>query len=90
MSPQIPHLNIVVAFAIAAVAGYAGFSLWIMWRNEDAALIGDVLGTWKSFAVLAFGFWMGSSSGGKAKDAAKAEAPSGTPADPVSVHEVAP
>lgn len=89
MNPQIPHLNIVVAFAIAAVAGYAGFSLWIMWRNEDAALIGDVLGTWKSFAVLAFGFWMGSSSGGKAKDAAKTDAPSGTPADPVSVHEVA-
>jgi len=25
-----------------------------------------VIGTWKSFAVLAFGFWLGSSSGGKA------------------------
>lgn len=90
MNQQIPHLHIIVAFAVAAVFGYAAFSLWIMWRNEDAALIGDVLGTWKSFAVLAFGFWMGSSSGGKAKDAGKADAPTGSIADPINVQEAKP
>ena len=90
MNPQIPHMRIVVGFAIAAVVGYLAFSVWIVWRNADAAVIGDVIGTWKSFAVAAFAFWMGSSSGGKVKDANKVEAPSGTPADPVSVHEVQP
>lgn len=64
----IPHLRIVVLFSLMAVLGYAGFSVYVMNWSGDAALRGDVLGTWKSFAVLAFGFWMGSSSGGKAKD----------------------
>lgn len=65
-----PHLRVVVASSIAAIAGYAVFSLWVVLYSGDAALKGDVIGTWKSFAVLAFGFWLGSSSGGKAKDGA--------------------
>ena len=65
---RIPHLPIVVAFCVAAVAGYAAFSWWVVFVEGDPAMTGDVIGTWKSFAVLAFGFWLGSSSGGKAKD----------------------
>ena len=65
---QVPHLRIVVGATIAAIAGYAAFSLWAVFCSGDAALIGDVIGTWKSFAVLAFGFWLGSSSGGKAEE----------------------
>jgi hypothetical protein len=83
-------MRTVITFAIAAVLGYLFFSVWIVWRDADAAVIGDVIGTWKSFAVAAFAFWLGSSSGGKAKDATKLDAPSGTPLDPVSVHEVQP
>lgn len=64
-SPKIPHLHIVLAASAAAIAGYAGFSIWAVIWSGDAALRGDVIGTWKSFAVLAFGFWLGSSSGGK-------------------------
>lgn len=65
---KIPHLRIVVVFCIAAIAGYAVFSGWAVFWSSDAALRGDVIGTWKSFAVAAFMFWIGSSSGGKAKD----------------------
>jgi archaeosine-15-forming tRNA-guanine transglycosylase len=61
----VPHLRIVVAASVAAVAGYAAFSVWVVGFSNDVALKGDVIGTWKSFAVLAFGFWLGSSSGGK-------------------------
>lgn len=64
---DIPHLRVVVAATIAAIAGYAIFSLIVVLWSDDAAVRGDVIGTWKSFAVLAFGFWLGSSSGGKAK-----------------------
>lgn len=64
---EIPHLRIVTAASGAAVIGYALFSLWVVLYSGDAALKGDVIGTWKSFAVLAFGFWLGSSSGGKAR-----------------------
>jgi hypothetical protein len=63
--PAVPHLRIVVAACVAAIVGYAGFSIWVVGWSNDAALRGDVIGTWKSFAVLAFGFWLGSSSGGK-------------------------
>lgn len=85
MSPQLPHLRIVVAASLAAVGGYMVFSLWAVFESADAALRGDVIGTWKSFAVLAFGFWLGSSSGGKAKDAD--DRPSGKQGDPLSVTE---
>lgn len=66
MNPTVPHLRIVVAACVAAVLGYLGFSIWVVLWSNDVALKGDVIGTWKSFAVLAFGFWLGSSSGGKA------------------------
>lgn len=69
MTPTIPHQRIVVAFCIAAIVGYSIFSAWAVFYSDDAAMRGDVIGTWKSFAVAAFAFWMGSSSGGKAKDA---------------------
>ncbi|WP_314716926.1 hypothetical protein [Sphingobium yanoikuyae] len=66
MNPRVPHLRIVVAVCVAAILGYLGFSVWVVIWSNDVALKGDVIGTWKSFAVLAFGFWLGSSSGGKA------------------------
>jgi hypothetical protein len=62
----IPYLRVVVGASLLAVAGYGIFSAWAVFSSTDAALRGDVIGTWKSFAVLAFGFWLGSSSGGKA------------------------
>lgn len=68
MNSRIPHLQVVVGACIAAVAGYALFSAYAVIWLKDSTMTGDVIGTWKSFAVLAFGFWLGSSSGGKAKD----------------------
>lgn len=65
---KVPHLRIVVVASIAAVAGYAANSMFVLGWTDDAALQGDVVGTWKSFATLAFGFWLGSSSAGKARD----------------------
>ena len=78
---HIPHLPIVIGFCVAAIIGYAVFSVWAVFIARDATMIGDVVGTWKSFAVAAFAFWLGSSSGGKAKD----DSPSGTPGDPLAV-----
>lgn len=81
---RIPHLRIVVMTCIIAVLGYGFFSVWAVLKAQDPTLIGDVIGTWKSFAVAAFSFWLGSSSAGKAKDP---EAPTGKPRDPVHVVE---
>jgi hypothetical protein len=80
-SGSIPHLHIIVGVCIVAVVGYAVFSAYAVIWLRDATMTGDVIGTWKSFAVAAFAFWLGSSSGGKAKD----EVPTGNPNDPVSV-----
>ena len=62
---KIPHWRVVIGFCVAAIAGYALASLWVVLVSNDAALRGDVVGTWKSFAVGAFAFWLGASSGGK-------------------------
>ena len=78
---DIPHLRIVVGACIVSVAGYAGFSIWAVGWLGNETMTGDIIGTWKSFAVAAVMFWLGSSSGGKAK----IDSPAGTPADPVSV-----
>ena len=72
---RIPHLRIVVTTCAIAVTGYALFSWWAVFRSNDATLVGDVIGTWKSFAVAAFSFWLGSSSAGKAKPEVPIEPP---------------
>ena len=76
MIPRVPHLAIVVAFCVVAVGGYALFSFWAISFSGDKAMIGDIGGTWKTWAALAFGFWLGSSSGGKSRDAASIPPPS--------------
>jgi hypothetical protein len=65
---QIPYLRIVVGFCISAIVGYAFFSVYAVMWLKDPSLTGDIIGTWKSFAVAGFMFWIGSSSGGKGKD----------------------
>ena len=82
MMPKVPHSSVVVTFCLLAIAGYALLSTWVVTVSHDAAIIGDVVGTWKSFAVAAFAFWIGSSSGGKARDAASQAAETPTPTDP--------
>lgn len=77
-SSHIPNLNIVVRICAVAILGYFLFSVYAVMILKDATMTGDIIGTWKSFAVLAFGFWIGSSSGGKEKK----DSPAGTDEDP--------
>jgi hypothetical protein len=79
VSRDIPNLRIVVAVCVVAVAGYALFSVYAVVVLRDATMTGDIIGTWKSFAVAAFAFWLGSSSGGKRQDT-----PTGKPS-PVTI-----
>ena len=84
MNHTIPNLRIVVAACVAAIGGYAIFSGWAVFLSGDAAMQGDTIGTWKSFAVAAFMFWIGSSSAGKAKsDAPSPVLVTNPPGDPV-------
>ena len=86
MISQVPHTRIVVAFCTAAVVAYLGFSIYVVAWSKDPALTGDVIGTWKSFAVGAFAFWIGSSSGGKSKsDEPQPVTVVNPPAEPVPV-----
>jgi hypothetical protein len=83
MNRDVPHVRIVVAACAVAVIGYALFSVYAVVILKDATMTGDVIGTWKSFAVAAFAFWIGASSGGKAAE--KQAGPTGLPGDPVHV-----
>lgn len=68
MGNQIPHLRIVVGISLFVLLGYAVVSAYVLgWTNDDVTK-GNVIGTWQNFALLAVGFWIGSSSAGKAKD----------------------
>lgn len=84
MVNQIPHFRIVVAVSFFVLLGFAVVSGWVLGYSTDQVTKGNIIGTWQNFALLAVGFWIGSSSGGKA------QAPSGTPDNPVSVAGAAP
>lgn len=65
---KIPHLRIVVAVSAFVLLGFACVSGWVLGWSDDEVTKGNVIGTWQNFALLAVGFWIGSSSGGKARD----------------------
>jgi predicted MFS family arabinose efflux permease len=83
MTGRIPHLMVVVAVTFFVLIGFAAVSAYALMLTDDNTTKGNVIGTWINFAMLGVGFWLGSSSGGKAKD----ESPTGTPSDPVSVKD---
>lgn len=87
---QIPHLRIVVGVSAFVLIGFAVVSAWVIGWSTDAVTKGNIIGTWQNFALLAVGFWIGSSSGGKAKEEpapAPPEAASGKRDDPVHMIE---
>ena len=91
MTSSIPHLRIVVAVSAFVLIGFLGVSAYVLGWTQDDVTKGNVIGTWINFAMLAVGFWLGSSSGGKAKDPGPVETHIvNKPGDPVSVEEVKP
>jgi hypothetical protein len=65
---EIPHLRIVVTVSAFVLLGFAAVSAYILGFTDDELTKGNITGTWQNFALLAVGFWLGSSSAGKAKD----------------------
>lgn len=80
----IPNLRVVVGVSSFVLIGFAAVSAYVLGWTADDVTKGNVIGTWINFAMLAVGFWLGSSSGGKAKTG---ESPSGAPGDPVHTKE---
>ncbi len=64
---KIPHLRIVVAVSGFVLVGFAAVSAFVLGWTSDDVTKGNIIGSWINFAMLAVGFWLGSSSGGKAK-----------------------
>lgn len=85
MPSEIPHLRIVVAVSAFILLGFAGVTTYVLVYSDDLTTKGNLIGAWQNFAVLAIGFWLGSSSAGKAKDPT---IPTGKPTDPLSVEDV--
>jgi hypothetical protein len=82
---RIPHLRIVVTVSAFVLLGFAVVSGYVIGWSDDEVTKGNIIGTWQNFALLAVGFWLGSSSAGKAKE--EPVGPSGNPGDPVHVEE---
>lgn len=83
----IPNLRVVVGVSSFVLIGFAAVSTYVLGWTSDEVTKGNVIGTWINFAMLAVGFWLGSSSGGKAKNEGPANAPTGNPGDPVHTTE---
>lgn len=66
MNSKVPHLRIVVAVSLFVLIGFSVVSAWVLVWSDDKVTQGNITGTWQNFALLAVGFWLGSSSGGKA------------------------
>lgn len=91
MKSSIPHLRIVVAVSAFVLLGFALVSGYVLGWTSDDVTKGNIIGSWINFAMLAVGFWLGSSSAGKAKDDTppKVEV-TNTPDNPVQVMETQP
>jgi hypothetical protein len=94
MNGSIPHLRIVVGVSSFVLLGFAAVSGYVLGWTQDDVTKGNVIGTWINFAMLAVGFWLGSSSAGKAKPSptdepspVRIEQPAG---EPVPVQEAKP
>jgi hypothetical protein len=68
MPAHVPHLRVVVTVSAFVLLGFACVSVYVLGWTDDEVTKGNVIGTWINFAMLAVGFWLGSSSAGKAKD----------------------
>lgn len=68
MNSHVPHLRVVVSVSAFVLVGFAIISGYVLAFSNDEVTKGNVIGTWINFAMLAVGFWLGSSSGGKIKD----------------------
>ncbi len=64
---KVPHLRIVVAVSAYVLLGFGLVSAFVLGWTSDDVTKGNIIGAWVNFAMLAIGFWLGSSSGGKAK-----------------------
>lgn len=68
MHAHVPHLRVVITVSAFVLIGFAVISGYVIGWSDDEVTQGNIIGTWQNFALLAVGFWLGSSSAGKAKD----------------------
>lgn len=73
MNSHLPHLRIVVTVSFFVMIGFALVSGYVLLMSDDEVTKGNIIATWQNFALLAVGFWIGSSSGGKTRTEAAPE-----------------
>lgn len=82
MTQKIPHLRVVISVTAYVMLGFSAVSIYALLFSEDEVTKGNIIGTWQNFALLAVGFWIGSSSGGKMPPGVQA---TGKATDPVHI-----
>lgn len=64
---RVPHYKTIAAVTFMVLAAFFAVTLWVLMEGDDPTIKGTVIGTWTTAAITAVNFWLGSSSGGKAK-----------------------
>lgn len=66
---RIPHVWVLASVTACVLLGFAAVTFWVLagepGRGIDAATKGALIQTWNNLALLAAGFWLGSSMAGK-------------------------
>lgn len=66
---HLPYVQVIAAVSFIVLLCFAGVTFWVLAAKEgsgiDAATKGSVIQTWNNLAIMAAGFWVGSSLGGK-------------------------
>jgi hypothetical protein len=64
---HVPHSKWLMWLTVAILSGYTGVTCIVLLNNYDGLTKGAIIATWTNMAFGAFGFWLGSSSAGKAQ-----------------------
>lgn len=70
MMPEkhVPHIAIIAAISLLILIGFGAVTFWVLRESGagiDAATKGALIQTWNNLAVMAAGFWVGSSLSAK-------------------------
>jgi hypothetical protein len=76
---RLPYVTVIATVSLIVLVCFAAVTFWVLdaapGSGIDAATKGSVIQTWNNLAIMAAGFWVGSSLAGKLASSSASKAP---------------